>query len=126
MPSGTVHVSVIDTRTPVGVAQLIDTMWVNVGKARARVREINTDHKQFPNQVAWLETYQVVGGKLSEVRPRARGEGHGSAVLTEQIVREARILFREGARTADLADLYGVSRQAMSNALYGRTWAHVA
>jgi hypothetical protein len=122
----TVHVVVIDTRTPIGVAQLVDTMWVNVGKARARCREINTDLAKHPNKVAWLESHKIVDGKLTEIRGMARhGERNGAAKLTEQTVRDARQRHREGESTAKLAAEYGVATRVMSRALYGITWGHV-
>lgn len=54
------------------------------------------------------------------------GELHGQARLTDEIVREARRLRSDGQTILSLANQYGVCRQTMSNALRGKTWAHVA
>jgi hypothetical protein len=128
----TVHVVVVDTRTPVGVAQLVDTMWISKGKAADREREINTDVRRHPNKVAWVETCTIAdnGRLVPTAKKHAKGSANGRAQLTEQTVREARERFRStvpGAQrsTAQLAAEYGVSRQAMSNALMGITWRHV-
>lgn len=124
--SSTAHVVMIDTRTPIGVAQLVDSVWITPGKAAARVREINGNEAQFPNQVAWSEPRRVDGGQLVNAHRLTRGTANGNARLNEANVREARERKRAGESTKRLAAEYGVSPQAMSNALVGRTWGHVA
>lgn len=122
----TVHVVVVDTRTPVGVAQLVDTMWVSRAGAAKREREINTDVKRHPNKVAWIETCKIADGRLVPIaRKYKKGSANGNAHLTKETVSEARERFRGGESTARLAIEYGVTRQAMSNALMGITWRHV-
>lgn len=54
----------------------------------------------------------------------SKGSSHGSAKLTESLVREARDLF--GAlNVVQLAARYGVSHPTMWKAVHGRTWRHV-
>lgn len=55
----------------------------------------------------------------------ARGSRHGSAKLTEDMVREARRLKGEGWTERELAARFGVSRTTMQNLLSGRSWSHV-
>lgn len=55
-----------------------------------------------------------------------RGEEQALAKLTEEKVREARILHAAGETFTALAARYGVSRPAIANAITRRTWAHVA
>jgi len=56
---------------------------------------------------------------------RVWGEEHGSAKLTDAIVRRCRERARRGARVTELAQRYGVSHAAMSMAISGVTWGHV-
>jgi hypothetical protein len=61
------------------------------------------------------------------VRPEAHahGEGHGLAKLSDAIVRDARIRFRDGATVAALAKEHGVAPPVMHRAIRGQTWKHV-
>jgi hypothetical protein len=54
-----------------------------------------------------------------------RGERSGAAKLTEAQVRELRRLHDAGRSYGSLAREYGVSRQAVSSAITGRSWTHV-
>jgi hypothetical protein len=56
---------------------------------------------------------------------RPKGELHGQAVLTAALVREMRVLKREGCTVDQLAARFGVSRWTIFDALSGRTWGHV-
>lgn len=56
------------------------------------------------------------------------GEKHGKAVLTEEIVLEARSLYRKGSRTngaVALAKKYGVNQATLWYALTRQTWTHI-
>lgn len=54
-----------------------------------------------------------------------RGEKNPQAKLTDESVREARILATAGVFQKDIAKKMGVSRQAIGNALSDKTWRHV-
>lgn len=56
----------------------------------------------------------------------ARGERAGGARLTEEGVRRARRLAAEGVTHREIAEGLGVSREAVSLAIRGETWRHVA
>lgn len=59
-------------------------------------------------------------------KPRgARGVLNGSAKLTEENVRELRILRKNGAKYRELAALYSVSIAAVIHTVQGKTWRHV-
>jgi transposase len=53
------------------------------------------------------------------------GSSHHAAKLTEQLVTEARSLFRQGHTTDQLAKRYDVSRPTILFAVKGQTWKHV-
>jgi hypothetical protein len=57
---------------------------------------------------------------------QARGEGHPSARLTEEAVREIRRLSAEGLTPSALSRAYGVTRQAVNHIVARRSWRHVA
>jgi hypothetical protein len=58
--------------------------------------------------------------------PAHRGSAHHLAVLTEDVVREARREYRLGGISArELAERYGVTSGAMRRAINGVTWAHI-
>lgn len=50
------------------------------------------------------------------------GNDHPHAVLTDKLVRAAILLHESGFALVDIADFYGVSRQAVSHAVTGNTW----
>jgi hypothetical protein len=59
---------------------------------------------------------------------QARGESHGSAILTEAEVREIRYRITPWSRTSGfraLADEYGVTEWAIKDVVYRVTWVHV-
>jgi hypothetical protein len=55
----------------------------------------------------------------------ARGEGHGNAKLTAEMVSSARRRRKGGESIAALAREFEVSDQSMASALHGYTWRHV-
>jgi hypothetical protein len=50
------------------------------------------------------------------------GEAHGKAKLTDTAVRQIRRLHQQGTRSAALAEMYGVSSDAVRDIIRGRTW----
>lgn len=54
-----------------------------------------------------------------------RGESNGLAVLTDQIVIQARKLAKEGLTHAVIADRFRVKRETLGFAITGKTWAHL-
>lgn len=62
------------------------------------------------------------------VIPDNRGERHGNAKLTVALVRKIRALSDAGLSVTDIAQDYvplSISRQAISDVVFGRTWKHV-
>jgi len=55
----------------------------------------------------------------------ARGERHGSARLTEVQVVQLRKMYVDGHESGELAELLGVSRRCITDALTGRKWSHI-
>lgn len=53
------------------------------------------------------------------------GINHGRAKLTDELVSEARQLFRMGHRLTHLSRKYRIDPATMADALVGKTWAHV-
>lgn len=55
----------------------------------------------------------------------ARGEKQGAAKLTAYKVREMRKLWSGGATPPQLAQQFGVSREAVNGVVFRRNWRHV-
>lgn len=74
----------------------------------------------------------ILGTNSDNVRDRdskqrqARGERNGAAKLTEQKVRDIRVLRKGGLTQQCIADMMGVNQTKISNVLRGETWKHVA
>lgn len=58
--------------------------------------------------------------------PDTRGAANGCALLTETQVREAHARAAGGEACASIAESMGVSARAISDAINGSTWAHLA
>lgn len=54
-----------------------------------------------------------------------RGEDHAFALLSRQVVTEARSRFVAGEQIKDMAPAIGVSAGTLAKAIHGITWAHV-
>lgn len=54
-----------------------------------------------------------------------KGDMHPRAILTEDIVREARTLRKQGMSVRNLAMIYGVKPDTMNAAITGKNWGHV-
>ena len=71
-------------------------------------------------------TWQHVRGPRTPSRGNSVGESHGSAKLTEALVREIRVQHATGEiGYLRLSREYGVSRMAISKIIHRRTWKHV-
>lgn len=81
-------------------------------------RCVNPDHFFFGTQL------DNIKDRVSKGRS-AKGEAHGSAVLTEGIVREARLRYANGEKISPLAREYGLSHTCMRKAILGITWSHL-
>ena len=57
--------------------------------------------------------------------PPTKGEQHWRAVLNDEKVLWARTMFRQGMRRSEIAKLFHVDWQTMSDAIVGRTWRHL-
>lgn len=55
---------------------------------------------------------------------QARGEEHGNAKLSCEILKRIREAVKNGANRASQARLYGVHRNVLYRALDGKTWKH--
>ena len=76
-------------------------------------------HCVAPNHLAWKTPVQNAADRLRDGTD-ARGEKCPTAKLTEAQARQ--ILARPGERRRDLAAEFGVSRQAVNDLFWGRTW----
>lgn len=66
------------------------------------------------------------GRYVSNFRPQPRpGESNPAAKLTEELVRFARKLLKDGWSQRRIADRLGVSQKAISWLARGVTWSHV-
>jgi group I intron endonuclease len=53
------------------------------------------------------------------------GESNPKSKLTEQDVKEIKILLKKGKSQSDIAKMFGVSKHAISKIYLGKTWTHV-
>lgn len=71
-------------------------------------------------------TFSIPKMNPGHLHPELRqGERNGSSKLTEEHVREIRLLHYEGIKTLQLAKTYNVSSCLIRNVVYRRTWKHV-
>jgi len=75
--------------------------------------------------IAHGRTWTHVDGPRLAGDALRRGVLAPTAKLTPDIVREARRLHAEGATFTELAERFGVSRPGLTNAIRGKSWAHV-
>jgi hypothetical protein len=70
---------------------------------------------------------QAKGEKLSKImyRVAARGEKHGRAKLTAELVREIRSYKQQGCRIIDIATFMKLPKGTVGNILYRQDWRHV-
>jgi hypothetical protein len=80
---------------------------------------------QLVHLIAHGKAWKHIGGDGPPVG-MARGEDNGQCKLTDDKVREARRLRREGWTLASLASRYGVGLMTIRAACLGLTWGHVA
>ncbi len=67
-----------------------------------------------------------LGRQLGPTPPSpGRGESHHLAILTEDLVRDIRTMYREGFRYKEIAADLGASEEAVRHVLIGKTWTHV-
>ena len=78
-------------------------------------------------------SHQFIGSKLENNKDRdvknrlAKGIQNGKAVLTEADVVLLRTLYRAGSHTyLQLADMYGMTKSGVYEAITYKTWKHVA
>jgi len=55
-----------------------------------------------------------------------KGSKHGNSKLTEELVKEIRVKFRDGVMIKRIMEDYKISRQTSHDIKYGNTWKHVA
>lgn len=55
-----------------------------------------------------------------------KGVQHHSAILTDEDVREIRLLLNSGVKQSEIASRFGVVHQAVSNIKRGKSWTHIA
>lgn len=70
-------------------------------------------------------TWRRAGGPITDgSRRRSHGSSHGRATLTEDQVREIRLLHGTISRT-DLAERFGLSVSGLAKILYRKSWKHL-
>lgn len=127
--SGHLHcrVKIGDKLVSFGVHQLICRAWHgDCPEGLECLHEDGVATNNTPGNLRW-------GTRLENIRDQfrhgvfARGETQGLAVLTENIVRQAREDYEAGRFSGRrLAKIHGVSWGAMRQALNRETWTHVA
>ena len=53
------------------------------------------------------------------------GEKNGNSILTDKIVKELRLKFKEGKRQCELVKEYGINKYLVSNVILNKTWKHI-
>jgi hypothetical protein len=54
-----------------------------------------------------------------------KGEGHWQAKLTENDVREIKMLISKGVRNLDIAKMYNIGKDSISNIKREKNWRHI-
>jgi hypothetical protein len=73
-----------------------------------------------------LRTRGFVRQHLTDFAHAPRGERNGMVKLTEDDVRDIRVLCARGATQYEVADAYGISRSQVSGIVLRNQWKHVA
>ena len=84
-------------------------------------------HNNYKGNLEWCTQSENLKHAYS-TGLKGKGEEHGRAVLTEEIVREARASYRKGSRTSGacaLAKKFGVNQATLWCAIKGQTWTHI-
>ena len=84
----------------------------------------NPDHLFLGTQLDNIADMQKKGRNRG--LRHAVGEGNNSAKLTEDGVRDIRSRAENGEKLYEIAFSYGMTRQAIANCVFRRTWKHVA
>ncbi|MEM4724021.1 MAG: HNH endonuclease [Candidatus Hadarchaeum sp.] len=90
--------------------------------------EINhKDGNKHNNHPANLECVTKSQNALHAARVLGlnRGENHGRATLTDEAVRQIRLLRRKGVALDKLAEMFGTTKTNICHIVAGRTWKHV-
>ena len=94
-----------------------DNMADMVAKGRSLTDELNP---------ARQEPGKFKGRNFVPAERRARGESHGSAKLTEKMVRSIRERSRNGESQSEIARNLGIDHSTVGRIVRGQIWAHVA
>lgn len=94
----------------------------NPAHLRAGTNADNSADMVAKGRQAKGETHPLV--KHPDSRPR--GERHGCAKLTEEQVKAARALVKDGHSLNSVARQFSVSRPSIKRLVVGETWRHVA
>lgn len=141
IPDGQVIRHACDNRRCVRPDHLVPgTQAENVGDMIARGRLATGDRcgaRKYPERYRWKPTHalrmypeRIPRGDTHCMRLRPecilRGEQRWNATLTEAQVRDIRARYeRGGVRQKDLAEEFGVTRNAIYGIVSGRTWKHL-
>jgi hypothetical protein len=68
---------------------------------------------------------KVQRGRCPKVNPKVRGEGNGSAKLTETQVKEILSLHKSGLSNVSISHKYGVYQANIARIVNGELWKHV-
>ena len=75
------------------------------------------------NGIRYKRYTEEYGKKLSDTK---LGEVNPQAKLTEEKVRHIKFLWKKGTdSTTVLGNMFNISRQAVADIVYGRTWKHI-
>ena len=90
-------------------------------------KEVNISRRMVSNVKSGERWGHIIIDGLEEMRKRRehRGEGNTSARLTEDEVREIKILLREGKTREEIAYIYKRGGSTIDDIARERTWRHV-
>lgn len=84
---------------------------------------VNPAHLRIGNQ---SENMADMRAKKREApMPILSGRRHPKAVLTDEMVSDARRRYSNGETVKEMAEEYGVGRTVLGSAVHGRSWRHV-
>lgn len=87
----------------------------------------NKSNNQFANLQLVTPSENIIHSIRTGLRKVRVGSSVGGSILTEDKVREIKILLHSGTHLQkDIASMYGVSRSTISDIKRGLTWKHVS
>lgn len=73
----------------------------------------------------WPEVKAGQIGDMTSAELNSRGERHYNSILTEQAVKEIRMLAKKGVSNGEISAIYGIEPRSVWDIVTMRTWRHV-